>query len=89
MPPDQYKELKAAYKASYAFRDKIDTDGFDHPQKVFDLTEALIRRGYSDDNITAMLGGNFRRLLGRHLAVSLLRDIASQYQQQRGNEHER
>ncbi|HEX7115184.1 MAG TPA: membrane dipeptidase [Steroidobacter sp.] len=64
MPPDQYKELKASYKESYAFRDKIDTDGFDHPRKVFDLTEALIRRGYSDENITLVLGGNFRRLLG-------------------------
>jgi microsomal dipeptidase-like Zn-dependent dipeptidase len=38
--------------------------GFDHPQKIFDLTGALIRRGYSDDNISAVLGGNFRRLLG-------------------------
>ena len=28
-----------------------------------ELTEALIRRGYSDDNITGVLGGNFRRLL--------------------------
>jgi membrane dipeptidase len=64
MPPDQLKELRASYKASYAFRDKIDTDGYDHPQKIFDLTEALIRRGYSDDNISAVLGGNFRRLLG-------------------------
>jgi membrane dipeptidase len=64
MPPDQYKQLKAGYKASYAFRDKIDTDGFDHPRKVFDLTAALIRRGYSDSNIQAVLGGNFRRLLG-------------------------
>jgi membrane dipeptidase len=63
MPEDQRKELRAAYKASYAFRDKLDTDGFDHPQKVFDLTEVLIKRGYSDDNITAILGGNFRRLL--------------------------
>ena len=26
--------------------------------------QALIRRGYSDDNIAAILGGNFRRLLG-------------------------
>jgi microsomal dipeptidase-like Zn-dependent dipeptidase len=41
----------------------IDTDGIDHPRKVFDLTEALIRRGYSDENIAAVLGGNFRRLL--------------------------
>ena len=64
MPPDQYKQLKAGYKASYAFRDKIDIDGFDHPTKVFDLTEELIRRGYSDANIKLVLGGNFRRLLG-------------------------
>ena len=64
MAPDQYKMLKAAYKASYAFRDKIDIDGFDHPRKFFDLTEELIRRKYSDANIIAVLGGNFRRLLG-------------------------
>jgi membrane dipeptidase len=64
MPPDQRKQLMAAYKASYAFREKLDTDGFDHPKKVFDLTEALIRRGYGDSNIEAVLGGNFRRLLG-------------------------
>jgi membrane dipeptidase len=64
MPPDQYKQLKAGYKSSYAFRDKIDTDGFDHPRKVYDLTAALIRRGHSDSNIQAILGGNFRRLLG-------------------------
>jgi membrane dipeptidase len=64
MPADQLKMLRESYKASYAFRDKIDTDGIDHPQKIFDLTEALIRRGYSDENIAAVLGGNFRRLLG-------------------------
>jgi membrane dipeptidase len=52
------------YKSSYAFREKLDTDGFDHPKKTFDLTEALIRRGYGDSNIEAVLGGNFRRLLG-------------------------
>ena len=64
MPPDQYKMLKAGYKESYAFRDKIDTDGFDHPMKTYDLVEELIRRKYSNENITAILGGNFRRLLG-------------------------
>ena len=65
MKPDEYALLKGAYKGSYAFRDKIDIDGFDHPLKVFDLTEELIRRGYSNDNITAVLGGNFRRLLAQ------------------------
>jgi membrane dipeptidase len=64
MQPDQYAKLKAAYKASYAFRDKIDTDGFNHPKKIYDLTDALLRRGYSDSNVQAVLGGNFRRLLG-------------------------
>jgi membrane dipeptidase len=64
MDPKQYAELKAAYKSSYAFRGKLDTDGFDHPMKFFDLTDELIRRGYSDGNIRLILGGNFRRLLG-------------------------
>ncbi|HET7779607.1 MAG TPA: membrane dipeptidase [Rudaea sp.] len=63
MPKDQYEKLKAGYKSSYAFRDKIDTDGFDHPQKVYDLTATLLKRGYSEANIQAVLGGNFRRLL--------------------------
>lgn len=63
LPPDEQKRLRAAYKASYAFRDKLDVDGFNHPKKIFDLAEALIRRKYSDANIQAILGGNFRRLL--------------------------
>lgn len=65
MVPEEYAALKASYKGSYAFRDKIDIDGFDHPKKVFDLTEELIRRDYSNENIKAVLGGNFRRLLAQ------------------------
>jgi membrane dipeptidase len=65
MPADMYAQLKASYKASYAFRDKIDIEGFDHPAKFYDLTEELIRRNYSDANIAAVLGGNFRRLLAQ------------------------
>jgi membrane dipeptidase len=64
MEPEQNKMLRGSYKSSYAFRDKIDTDGYNSPTKIYDLTEALIRRGYSDPNIQAILGGNFRRLLG-------------------------
>ncbi|WP_390548734.1 dipeptidase [Qipengyuania sp. MTN3-11] len=65
MPPDQYAALKASYKDSYQFRGKVDTDGFDHPLKTFDLAEELIRRGYTDDHIKLVLGGNFKRLLDR------------------------
>jgi membrane dipeptidase len=64
MDPAMNKALRAGYKSSYAFREKIDTDGYDSPKKIYDLPEALIRRGYSDPHIQAMLGGNFRRLLG-------------------------
>jgi membrane dipeptidase len=61
--PETNKMLRGAYKDSYAFREKIDVDGFDHPLKMYDLTEELIRRRYSDANIRAVLGGNFQRLL--------------------------
>lgn len=63
LPADIYEQLKAGYKSSYSFRDKIDIEGLDHPKKMYDLTEALIRRGYSDENIRAVLGENFRRAL--------------------------
>jgi membrane dipeptidase len=61
--PEMNKMLRGAYKDSYAFREKIDVDGFDHPRKMFDLAEELIRRRYSDSDIKGVLGGNFQRLL--------------------------
>lgn len=42
---------------------KITIAGLDHPKRMFDLTEALIRRGYSDANIALILGGNAVRVL--------------------------
>jgi membrane dipeptidase len=63
LPAEQYERLKAAYKDTYAFRDKIDIDEVAHPKRMFDLTEALIRRGYMDDHIRGILGGNFARVL--------------------------
>jgi len=65
MPADQYEALKANYKGSYAFRDKIDIDEIAHPKRMFDVTDGLIRRGYTDDHIRGILGGNFQRVLGR------------------------
>jgi membrane dipeptidase len=38
-------------------------DGLNHPKRAYDLTEGLIRRGYGDDEIRLMLGGNFARVL--------------------------
>ena len=63
MPPEDNKRLRAGYKGSYGFREKIDVEGVDHPKRMFDLTEGLIRRKYSDTEIIGVLGGNFRRVL--------------------------
>ena len=63
MPPELNKQLRAGYKGSYGFREKIDIEGIDHPKRMFDLTEGLIRRKYSDANIEGILGGNFKRVL--------------------------
>ncbi|MGB7284707.1 MAG: membrane dipeptidase [Candidatus Acidiferrum sp.] len=63
MPPEELKQLKAGYKNSYGFRDKVDIDGYNYAKRPFDLAEGLIRRKYSDDNIVAILGGNFQRVL--------------------------
>jgi membrane dipeptidase len=65
MPPKELAALKAGYKGSYAFRDKVDIEGLNHPRRMFDLTEGLIRRGYTDDEIRGILGGNFRRVLAK------------------------
>jgi membrane dipeptidase len=63
MPADLNKQLRAGYKGSYGFREKIDIEGLNHPRRMFDLAEGLIRRKYSDANIEGILGGNFRRVL--------------------------
>lgn len=45
-------------------RDKrSDLDGIRYSKKIFDLTEGLIRRRYSRENIELILGGNFQRAL--------------------------
>jgi membrane dipeptidase len=64
MPAEAYARLKANYKGTYAFRDKIDIEGVDHPKRMFDLTEGLLRRGYTDDHVRLVLGANFQRVLG-------------------------
>ncbi|HRH43992.1 MAG TPA: membrane dipeptidase [Pyrinomonadaceae bacterium] len=63
MPPELNKQLRAGYKGSYAFREKIDIEGLNHPKRMFDLTEGLIRRKYTDKDIQGILGGNFMRVL--------------------------
>jgi membrane dipeptidase len=69
MPPELNRQLRAGYKGSYGFREKIDIEGIDHPKRMFDLTEGLIRRKYSDRDIEGILGGNFKRVLAQIWSV--------------------
>ncbi len=40
-------------------------EGLNHPKRMFDLTEGLIRRKSSDKEIEGVLGGNFKRSLSQ------------------------
>jgi membrane dipeptidase len=70
MPPELNKQLRAGYKGRYGFRERMDIEGLDHPKRMYDLTEGLIRRKYSDKDIELILGGNFKRVLPRIWAGS-------------------
>jgi membrane dipeptidase len=63
LPEEVQAQLRSGYADTYAFRDRIDIEGLDHPKRMFDLTEGLVRRGYGDDEIELILGGNFIRVL--------------------------
>jgi membrane dipeptidase len=65
LPPAVLAQMRAGFKSTYAAREKIDIEGLNHPQRVFDLTEGLIRRKYSDADIQLTLGLNFRRVLSQ------------------------
>jgi membrane dipeptidase len=62
MPADALAEGIAQYPVSAHFT-KLDIEGLDHPQRMFNLTEGLIGRGYRDEDILGILGGNFKRVL--------------------------
>ena len=63
LPPEMLKRMIANMDPRYAFRDRLNIDGLDHPKRTYDLTEALIRRGYNNTDIEGILGGNFKRVL--------------------------
>jgi membrane dipeptidase len=43
----------------------VGANGLDHPKRMFDLTDGLIARGYSDADIKMILGGNAVRVLSK------------------------
>ena len=61
LPPSLRMKMLTGHRHSVTMRGDI--DGLNHPRRMFDLTEGLIRRRYSDSDIAKILGGNFRRAL--------------------------
>ena len=58
MDPDALDPRTGHVRALY------DVHGLVPARRVFDLTEGLLRRGYSDRAVELVLGGNFQRALG-------------------------
>lgn len=44
---------------------RYDIAGLNHTRRVFELTEGFIRRGYTNQQIGLLLGGNFQRVLNQ------------------------
>lgn len=71
LPRDFVEASKANLKpGTYKFRERDDIDGLNHPLRLYDLTEGLIRRGFNDQNIRLILGGNAKRALASAWSTS-------------------
>ena len=51
------------YNAYMTERGMAHVDGMDHPKRLFDLTEELIKRRHSDETLRLLLGGSWIRTL--------------------------
>jgi membrane dipeptidase len=79
LPDPMAKALRASYKSSYGFREKNDIEGVNHPKRFYDIAQGLIRRGYSNNDIAGILGGNFQRVLTKIWSVAPPPDPAQRY----------
>ena len=50
---------------------KYDVNGIDYARKIYDLTEGLVRRKYSDGDIELIIGRNFERALSEIWTTAL------------------
>ena len=60
------------YKGALISREEM-TSKAESPKRMFVLTEDLIRRGYSNNEIEGFSGGNFKRVLSQIGAVVTVR----------------
>jgi membrane dipeptidase len=63
MPPDQLARMLAGMDPKYHVHRREAVEHPDHDKRTYDLTEGLVRRKYTDEQIRLILGGNWRRVL--------------------------
>jgi membrane dipeptidase len=64
MPPDQLARMIAGMDPKYGAKHRREAvEHLDHPKRIYDLTDGLIKRKYSDEHIRLILGENWRRTL--------------------------
>jgi len=63
MPADQLARMLAAADPRYRVHKREAVEHLDHDKRTYDLTEGLVRRKYTDQQIRSILGENWRRVL--------------------------
>ncbi len=62
--PNALADLRARSDARYHIHGTAEiVPGLQGPARAYELTAALVRRGYTDDHIRLILGGNWMRVL--------------------------
>lgn len=70
MPPEQLPQMLASMDSRYHAHHREAVEHLDHPKRIYDLTEALIRRKYTNEQIRLILGENWRRVFGEIWTVA-------------------
>ena len=60
---DEFRRFMAAADPRYRVHAREAVQDLDHPLRFFTLTDALIRRRYTNEQIKLVIGGNFQRVL--------------------------
>jgi membrane dipeptidase len=64
MPAGALKDFLAGVPLRYHVHgDRETVVGMEGPTRMYELTAALVRRGYTDEHIRLVLGGNWARVL--------------------------
>lgn len=63
MPPNQLAGMLSGMDAKYHVHSREAVAHLDHPKRMYDLTDGLIRRKYTDEHVRLILGENWRRVL--------------------------